>query len=258
MNWKPAPAGFPSSSDYLEGDVKNSTGTIVGRLSMGWVSQYLRRATVEIDRVSVSEAPLDNGAGLDWKGVFDKVGWQVAVDVSDANVAEPSGAGWSDAEMHAGMLARRKATNLDGEWRYHVLAVRTIDSTPRGIMYDTGGTDSNNVPREGIGISSHWTIPNASPWGTVKGQRFGTSKAAYFRTAIHEVGHAMGLYHTTGDNGFMNTTDVIAASCPSTFPACIKWEFHPDNQKQLRHYPDVFVRPGGAQFGQASTSDTGH
>jgi hypothetical protein len=24
MNWKPAPAGFPSASDYLEGDVKNS------------------------------------------------------------------------------------------------------------------------------------------------------------------------------------------------------------------------------------------
>jgi hypothetical protein len=52
----------------------------------------------------------------------------------------------------------------------------------------------------------------------------------------------------------MNTTDVIASSCPGTFPACIKWDFHSDNQKQLRHYPDVFVRPGGAQFGQASTS----
>jgi hypothetical protein len=121
-------------------------------------------------------------------------------------------------------------------------------------MYDVGGTDSNNVPREGIGISSHWVVPNASPWGTVKGLRFGTAKAPYFRTAIHEVGHAMGLFHNTVDNGFMNTTDVIAASCPATFPGCIKWDFAPDDEKRLRHYPDAFVRPGATTFGSASTT----
>ena len=47
------------------------------------------------------------------------------------------------------MLARRNPISLDTEWRYHILAVKLIDSTPRGIMYDAGGTDSNNVPREG-------------------------------------------------------------------------------------------------------------
>ena len=254
MQWIPAPAGFPSSGDYLEGTVKNAANVVVGRLKMGWVSKYLRKATVEIDRVNGSEAPLDNGAGVTWKTVFDKVGYDILLDVSDSNVAEPSGAGWSDSEMHSAMLSRRDLSNLDTEWRYHVLAVKTIDVTPRGIMYDSGATDSNNVAREGIGISSHWVIPNASPWGTVKGLRFGTAKAPYFRTAVHEIGHALGLFHTTGDNGFMNTTDVIAASCPATFPSCIKWDFHPDNLKQLRHYPDAFVRPGMVQFGSASTA----
>ena len=254
MKWGPAPAGFPSASDYLEGDVKNAAGQVVGRLTMGWVSKYFRKATVEIDRVSVSEAPLNNGMGLDWKGVFDQVGWDVNLVTSNANVAEPSGQGWSDAEMHAAMLARRDASNLDAEWRYHILAVRIIDSTPRGIMYDVGATDSNNVPREGVGISSHWVIPNSAPWGTVKGLRFGTAAAPYFRTVIHEIGHAFGLFHNTVDNGFMNTTDVIAASCSATFPACIKWSYASDDLKRLRHYSDMFVRPGATTFGSASNA----
>jgi len=254
MTWKPAPAGYPSSGNYLDGDVKNAANAIVGRLTMGWVSKYLRKATVEIDQVSVSEAPLDSGAGHDWNNVFENINWDVTLDISDSNVAQPSGDSWSNAEMHAAMLARRDSSDLDSEWRYHVLAVKLLDATPRGIMYDNGATDSNNVPREGIGISSHWVIPNADPWGLVKGQRFGVAKAPYFRTAVHEIGHALGLFHNTVDNGFMNTTDVIAASPGGPFPNNIKWAFADDDKKRLRHYPDVYVRSGGTAFGTASTT----
>lgn len=104
MTWQAAPAGYPSSSNYLVGDVKNSSGAVVGRLTMGWVSQYLRKATVEIDRVNQSEATLNNGTGVDWKAIGNGIGWDITVDESDKNVAEPSGEFWSDAECHAAML----------------------------------------------------------------------------------------------------------------------------------------------------------
>ncbi|MDQ3279740.1 MAG: hypothetical protein M3Q06_15545 [Bacteroidota bacterium] len=251
MTFATAPAGYPGGADYLTGAVKNSAGSVVGNLTMGWVSSYLRRASVEIDRVSNSEAPLDSGLGHTWQSIFDKVSWKIDVIQSSSNVTEVSGDSWSDGEMHQAMLNWRNTVNLDQDWRFHILAVNEIDSTPRGIMYDAYATDSNNVPREGIGIATHWTIPNTATWGKVKGMRFGAAKAPYFRTALHEIGHAMGLYHNTADFGIMNTTDVIAAGAvsPTQFPDNVKWEHAPDDQKRLRHLPDIFVRPGGVPFG---------
>jgi hypothetical protein len=252
MTW--APAGYPSSGDYIEGDVRNSAGTVVGRLTGGWLSKRLRKVSLEIDTVAGSERPIDNGAGFGWAQVFNAINWEASVVLGETDVAEPSGASWSDAEMHAAMLAKRDPVSLDSEWRYHLLAVRNIDSTPRGIMYDAFGTDSNKVPREGVGISTHWTIPDTPEWGLVRGQRFGAATAPFFRTAVHELGHALGLYHNTVDNGFMNTTDVIAGNAtPGTpFPNNIKWAFADDDLKRLRHYPDIYIRPGGTAFGSAS------
>jgi len=69
----------------------------------------------------------------------------------------------------------------------------------------------------------------------------------------------MGLYHNPVDNGFMNTTGVIAAS-PGTFPSNIQWSFNGADAKRLKHMPDPWVRPGmipfGSPYGSAPISPT--
>jgi len=144
-----------------------------------------------------------------------------------------------------------ESVDLDIEWRYHLLCVEIIEVVPPlGLMYDRLFADCNDVPREGAGISSHWEIPNEDTWGLVKGMRYGKATGPYFRTAVHEIGHACGLDHNNIDNGIMKTTEAIARNAvpPIQFPNNIQWSFAPDDSKRLRHFPDIFVRPGGQEF----------
>ena len=237
-------------ADAFEGLVRSTSGEPVGNLRATRVSRSLRRAVVEIDRVPKLERPFDNGVGTKWQTVFDTVGWDLTIERGDSNIAEPSGEFWTDAELHQTMLQRRRSEDLDAEWRYHMLCVRRLRSTDRGLMYDNAAIDSNDVPREGIGIGTGW-VPAEPFWGPLVGKPFGSATSSYFRTALHEIGHAMGLQHNTADFGVMNTTDFLArrATQPA-FPDNALWAFAADDRHRLRHMPDIWVRPGGVPFGQ--------
>lgn len=264
MEQKAAPFGYPSSLDYYCGEVTNAAGDGTGTLTMGWVSSYLRRAVIEIDKVKDSEWPLDNGAGVDWHSIFALAGWDVSVVQSNPNVPEPGDGSWSNAEIHAAMLDWRDSADLNSEWRYHLLCVRRLDEAGRGIMYDclgydNNGADSNNLPREGAAVASHWEFWDGPFWGSCSGKRFGEATAPYFRTAVHEIGHAMCLCHplASHSNHLMQDTLRIARNVkpPQQFPDNIQWRHAPEDQKLLRHMPDIGVRPGGISFDRGPRRD---
>lgn len=76
-------------------------------------------------------------------------------------------------------------------------------------------------------------------------------------TSMHELGHAFGLKHNVSetDNSFMNRTNTIIrkATAANPFPNNIKWNYADENLLQLRHWPDVYIRPGGTEFTSATS-----
>ena len=255
-----APPDYPHTGRYWQGQLRDDRGAVRGAFSMGWVSPHLRRATVEIDHVEGVPVPENNGSSTSgWREAFAAVGWQVEAVVNARALPDQPDGVWGKDELHAMMVERRArirpAGDLDGEWRYHLLCVPRIAGESRGVMYDAGQFDTNGLPREGAALASGWQTPAA--WWDPDRRRnpplFGDEPALYFRTAVHEIGHAMNLEHVSGSrhNGFMTVTSTIAenAGPGAEFPRNIDWSFAPEDRKRLRHWPDQWVRPGGVPYG---------
>ncbi|KAF2122586.1 hypothetical protein BDV96DRAFT_639166 [Lophiotrema nucula] len=270
-----APAGFPSDTSYFSGNVTFAgNGSAAGTLSMGWVSDYVRRYTVEIGGVAGLERPLADASGTrTWKSIFADalidMSLESGVDVPD----QPNGI-WDTAQAHAAMLQYRRPTNFDRVWRIYLLMVKKDRDVARGAMMD-GKRDSNDpVPREAAVIANEWLIgtnADGSPdtqhaWpASVVGKPFVSLHDAWFRTAVHEVGHFFNLGHPAEfQNGLMDDTQTYVDAgeqglTSKKFPENIDaralaftgWERH-----FMAHRPDTHVRPGWIDFGAAAQDET--
>jgi hypothetical protein len=239
----------PYSPDFLSGPVFDSNGIRRGNLAIFRVSSFLRRASLELASTHESDLPLENGNGIEWKNVFEGIDWDLKFLLGPGDLKNPnSDKTWSNQQLHQTMVSCRSPVNLDAEWRYHLLCVPYLQESSRGLMYDFGETDSNFSPREGSAISTHWVFPDNDLYCNLQGKRFGHCKAPFFRTAVHEIGHAMGLINNLGCNNFMNSTNGIASN-PGEFPEKISWHFSEGDEQRLRHFPDPLVRPGGISYG---------
>jgi hypothetical protein len=263
------PPGY--TSVYFEGSLFEGL-TEKGTFKMGWVSSSFRRATVEIDTltgaVPPKAVPTISGSGTeDFKTVFATAGWDLNVIYDQTNIPVPAGVVatncWSNANLHALMVANRKAgTDLDKEWRFHLIVVPAKLGCSRGIMYDT-----IDVPREGSASFSDDGYPtsDSANFGAAANKKQRDIPRAYLRSASHELGHGFNQIHQEqeggADNSIMTTTpsvaDVLggpATGLPGVFPTNIHLGFNDHVRHHLIHFPDPTVRPGGMTFGSGHSS----
>jgi len=236
-----------------------------GAVTLAWVSKFFRKATVEIDTLigSVRPAPVPDGAGGTefFDTCFARTGWQLTVVQDQLNVPVPTGVVptncWSSADLHALMTTvRNPATDLDKEWRVHMIIVPAKITCGRGVMYDTIG-----VPREGCASFSDDGYPtsDSANFGLAANKKQRDVPRAFLRSATHELTHTLNQIHqeqeTTADNSIMTTTpsvaDVLggpATGEPGIFPDQIKLAHNTTVRHHLNHMPDPVIRPGGWPF----------
>jgi len=240
-------------------------GVDKGSVELKWVSKYFRRSVVEIDTLTgaVSPKPLNPGTAFEesFMTVFATVGWRMTPIYNDVNIPVPAGVTatncWSDANLHALMLAKRSpAANLDLEWRFHLLVVPGKMGCSRGKMYDQIGAH-----REAAVSYSDDGYPtsDSSNFGAAANKKQRDVPRAYIRSASHELGHCCNMMHQEleggADNSIMTTTpsvaDVLggpATGAPGVFPTNINLGFNAHCRHHLIHFPDPVVRPGGMSW----------
>ncbi|MGW1344356.1 hypothetical protein ACWCOV_25180 [Kribbella sp. NPDC002412] len=237
-----------------------------GSITLTWVSSYLRRAVLEIDvltgAVAPAPVPHPSGTGSEYfDSVFAGARWELTVEEDQIDVGVPGGvdpnACWSSADLHNLMTTVRKAsTNLDAEWRTHLIVVPAAMGCSRGVMYD-----QIDVPREGSASFSDDGYPasHSSNFGDAEDEMQRDVPRAYLRSASHEVTHAFNQIHqeseTSADNSIMTTTPSVAdvlggptTGAPGVFPDQINLGFNPTVRNHLAHMPDPVIRPGGWPF----------
>ncbi len=271
-----APAPFGYTGAYYTGTLLEG-GVERGSVELGWVSSSFRRCTIEVDTLDGAVAPQPvpahpssraAAAGLaqeDFRTMMASAGWDARIEYDQVSIPVPAGVSatscWSDANLHNLMASvRRATTDLDKEWRLHLVVVPATMGCSRGIMYDQIG-----VPREGVASFSDDGYPtsNSANFGTAANQTQRNTPRAFLRSAGHEIVHGFNQVHQEGeggaDNSIMTTTPSVAdvlgsatGGAPGVFPDDIRLEVNDHVRHHLVHFPDVAVRPGGLTFG------TGH
>lgn len=240
----PNPPGYAGPS--FQGSVFHNGNRLPVDFTMLWVSDFFRRAKVELE--NVTGVPIhSDAAGNNFQAIYATAGWDVEVVTGDSNLAVPTGVSnndpWSNAELHQFMTANRNpATDLDKDWRfYHVFVPFDSGASSGlfGIMFD-----ELQDHREG----SCNFIQNFS--GVHNDDR------AKLRSAAHEIGHGFNQLHppTEGlnsDNSIMSQSgpvQTVIESAGGTYPDDINFSFNEHTRHHLIHFPDVVVRPGGEDF----------
>jgi len=271
-------------------DGKSYTGQLVngeevrGWFHLQWISPFVRQAKLRLFALSprastrvklpglktsgmdaaLAKAKAKNLAGCSsaskdgvaagkvptWTGLFKKIHWKVKVAQSKDAKAPVGQNAWTPYDLSD--MGQRLRDEVDlKDWTYDLLCVSSFEGSQYlGIMFDTEATDLNERPRESAAVAALQMVDFD---GDKKRFQDVLGGAAYYRTALHEVGHAMNLTHNFRERSLMNTTGPLIQprvkakrgqpAVPLKFD--VAWHFSADEAEWLQHAPDIAVRPGG-------------
>jgi len=258
-----------SEADFYTGEAFEGA-TLLGTVSIRWVSPFFRRASLQLNTLQGFESPPASVGTSTFASIFANAGWDLSfTDGGTVPLPAPI-AGinpqvcWSDANLHTLMTSvpGYNAAQLDSVWRVHLVSVPAAMGCGRGIMFDSLATDPNDIAREGSGTFSRDGYPSAETahYDLAADQQQRNVPRAFLRSATHEVGHAFNQIHQGfeggNDNSIMTPTPGVATvlGVAGTFPDDINLAFNETVKKHLRHLPDPAVRPGAMDFFGAAVS----
>jgi hypothetical protein len=240
-----------------------------GQFSMQWISPILRRAAVQIIRVQqpgekAIKLPGETNESRDrttviskWKKVFGEIGYDLDIEVPHYQLGESKAVtdeGWTSFGLAFVLdefikeFTERKRSH---DWVYYLFCVSRLERAQfLGVMFDSEASDIDGIPRESAAVAAlqELNLEKDKP-KTPCQEAYGGD--LYFRTALHEIGHALNLAHSSWDKGLMNTTDLLLKEEPrkpeSNEPVVFKfdpeWKFNCEDVLWLQHAPDIAVRP---------------
>jgi hypothetical protein len=182
----------------------------------------------------------DGGTMRTMASIYAEGDFTLDVVNDDANRTPQSS--WSDAELHACMLAWRNPAYAatDGKWSAYLLITvgesETWGSGLLGVMFDDGAVDVNGAPREGAAVF----------WDEHDGMT--NHDEEVFLTAVHELNHVFNGHHSDWEGGSFCSNSTIEGY---SFTNTVVWGISTQTEAHLRDHPAANVRPGagGVTFG---------
>lgn len=256
--------------DLYTGEAYEGT-TLLGTVSIRWISDFFRRAHLQLNTLNGAESPPASVGTSTFSTIFANAGWDLSFSDGGTVPLPAALAGidindcWAMADYHTLMASvpGYNPADLDTVWRVHLVAVPARLGCSRGFMFDSSiGADPNAVPREGSATHSRDGYPagevpdgmGGSHYDGAADQQQRNVPRAFLRSATHEVGHAFNQIHQGfelgSDNSIMTPTPGVATvlGIGGTFPDGINLAFNDTVKKHLRHLPDPAVRPGAMDF----------
>ena len=218
-------------------------------LSATWISSAMRVLGIEVDleqALNVLPSYDFNGRTVTVDSCLEDAGFEISrVGERDMIPFAPS-QGWDLSQLYGLMTTFADIPLTRQAWALNLMLLSESDRPGlSGIMFDSGGVESGDLPRQGAAVFQN-TIMN-HPAGLAR---------KMIQTSVHELGHALNLAHRferevnrADSTSFMNYDWRYRGGGQSTsFWNDFQFTFDDDELRFLRHAPWPNVVPGGAGF----------